>query len=252
MPPKLMPEDLAEALQDSKVLEAIAKALSPLLTASIEATLEKKLDVFNATLRALKTDIGRLTEQCKGLSVENVELKKRVAVSEQRMDDLERYSRCENIVIRGLPESTAAEIASSGSSLQDGAAAGESQKSVEGTVALVLHLEVQPSDISTAHRLKAGPKDKTRPIIVRFTSRRVRNQVYAAKKFLKGGTSKVFISEHLTKADSDLFYEARQLLRQKKIFAAWTQNGLVHVRFSPDPTTKATVIRCRADLALRP
>jgi hypothetical protein len=111
---------------------------------------------------------------------------------------------------------------------------------------------VEKLDISTAHRLKAGPKDKTRPIIVRFSNRDVRNKVYSAKKLLKGSTSGVFISEHLTKPDSELFFEARKLLREKKIFAAWIQNGLVHVRFSPDPGTRATIIRCRADLTLRP
>jgi hypothetical protein len=249
MPPKLKIEDITEALLDSKVLEAVANALNPLLSVAIESALEKRLDVFNSTLRQIKADMGRL-------STENAELKKQVSASNQRIDELERYSRSENLIIRGLPELSAAERASASPSSQDSSSLRVSHQSVETSVTTflkdVLHLEVEASDISTAHRLKAGPKDTTRPIIVRFTSRRVRNTVYGAKKLLKGASSKVFISEHLTKLDSDLYYEARRLLRDKKIFAAWTQNGLVHVRFSPDPTSKATIVRCRADLALRP
>jgi len=75
--------------------------------------------------------------------------------------------------------------------------------------------------------------------------------VFGAKKLLKGASSRIFISEHLTKVDTDLFFEARRLLREGKIFGAWTMNGVVHVRFSPDPTTKATTVRSHADLALR-
>lgn len=251
---KLKPEDFAELLSDPRVLEALTKALAPLKN-SIEAALDKKIDSLGATLRALKADNGRLSDQCKALSAENGELKKQLSTCSQRVDDLERYSRADNIIIRGLHERTAAEMASAAPSLLDGTTLLDGHVSVESTVMAfckdTLKIDVQPSDISTAHRVKAGAKDTVRPVIVRFTSRRVRNLVIGARKLLKGSSSRVYISEHLTKTDSDLFYEARRLLREKKLFAAWTQNGLVHVRLSPDPSTRATTVRCRADLALR-
>ena len=253
--PKLKTEDFVEALLDPRVLEALTKALTP-LRVSIEAALDNKLESFGATLRALKADNGRLADQCKALATENAAMKTQLTVCNQRVDELERYSRCDNLVIRGLPESSAAEMASAAPPLQDGATLRESHRSVEASVITFvrksLKIDIEPSDISTAHRIKAGPKDAARPVIVRFTNRRVRNLVYGAKKQLKGSTSRVFVSEHLIKTDSDLFFEARKLLREKKIFAAWTQNGLVHVRFSPDPATRAIVVRGRADLALRP
>jgi hypothetical protein len=253
--PKLKPEDFVEALLDPRVLEALTKALTP-LRVSIEAALSNKLESFGATLRALKADNGRLADQCKALAAENAAMKTQLTGCNQRVDELERYSRCDNLVIRGLPESSAAEMASAAPPLQDGATLRESHRSVEASVITFvresLKIDIEPSDISTAHRIKAGPKDAARPVIVRFTNRRVRNLVYGAKKQLKGSTSRVFVSEHLIKTDSDLFFEARKLLREKKIFAAWTQNGLVHVRFSPDPATRAIVVRGRADLALRP
>jgi hypothetical protein len=237
------------------VLEALTKALAPLKN-SIEAAMDKKIDSLGATLRALKADNGRLADQCKALSTENGELKKQLSTCNKRVDDLERYSRSDNLIIRGLHERSAAEAASAAPSLQDGASLGDGHASVESTVIAfckdTLKVDVSPSDISTAHRVKAGAKDSVRPVIVRFATRKVRNLVFGAKKMLKGSSSRVFISEHLTKTDSDLFYEARNLLREKKIFAAWTMNGLVHVRFSPDPSTRATTVRCRDDLALRP
>jgi len=82
---------------------------------------------------------------------------------------------------------------------------------------------VDPRDISIAHHLKAGTNDSFSLPSVRFTNRRIKNHVYAARKTLKtlkgtrGSKDAVFISEHLTKSASDLFYEVRQLLKQRKI-----------------------------------
>ena len=252
--PKLNPQDFVEALLDPRVIDALTKALTP-LRSSIEAALGKKIDSLGATLRALKDDNVRLSDQCKTLTAENGQLKQQLTVCNQRVDDLERYSRSDNLIIRGLPETTAAEVASAAPSLHDGATLRESHASVEKSVIALckdtLKIDVLPSDISTAHRIKAGAKDSVRPVIVRFTNRKVRNLVFGAKKLLKGASSRIYISEHLTKVDTDLFFEERRLLREGKIFGAWTMNGVVHVRFSPDPTTKATTVRSHADLALR-
>ena len=49
----------------------------------------------------------------------------------------------------------------------------------------------------------------------------------------KSGTN-VYISEHLTKSASDLFFEARKLLRDKKLYVAWTHHGQVLIKFSSD------------------
>ena len=89
-----------------------------------------------------------------------------------------------------------------------------------------MSVKVQSQDISVAHRLKAGPRDKTRPLIVRFVNRKVRNEVHRSKKKLKDiPSNEIYISEHLNKSTSDLFYSARKMV--KRIAAAWTQNGQV-------------------------
>jgi hypothetical protein len=128
----------------------------------------------------------------------------------------------------------------------------ESHVAVTSTVVAffndVLHVDVAPSDISTAHRMKAGPKDATRPVIIRFSSRRVRDAVFRAKKCLKNQTKPIYISEHLTKANSDLFFGSRKLLKKKKIYSTWTQNGLVYVKSSADASSRPVLVKCHADL----
>jgi len=88
---------------------------------------------------------------------------------------------------------------------------------------------VQPSEISIAHRLKAGPKDKNRPNLVRFTTCKARNEVFGAKRLFKSSAGGIFISEHLTKPPAELFYLARALLRERKIglHATWSKNGQI-------------------------
>lgn len=44
-----------------------------------------------------------------------------------------------------------------------------------------LNIEVTPNDISAVHRLPKGKYDRVRPVIVRFSNRRVRDQIFAAR-----------------------------------------------------------------------
>lgn len=269
MPPKKGPssaaategnlaEDLIEALQDVRVVEALGRALSPLITLSVEEGLKKQIEGLTSAVRDLKSDNSRLKSQLETVSKENTRLSKLVDEQEKRVEDIESYSRGDNLIIRGLLERSAAESASAAPALNDGAGVTlrESHSSVEATVMAfcsdALGITVLPSDISIAHRLKAGPRDKVRPVIVRFTNRQTRNSVYHAKKLLKDSSRNIFISEHLTKKASDLFFEARKLLKDKKIYGTWTQGGQVFVRFSPDPATRATLVKSSTDLNLRP
>ena len=118
-----------------------------------------------------------------------------------------------------------------------------------------LGVVVTERDISVAHRIKAGTKEKTRPILVRFSSRRKCDEVYHARRRLfvprdtvVGEHKGVFISEHLTRGVANLFFEARQLVSVKKLGSAWTNKGLLNIKFTKDYGEKPTVIRSMAEL----
>jgi hypothetical protein len=256
MPPKQKStaEDLIEALLDPRVVDAISKALSPSIALSIDEVLGKRLEGLVTSVRDLKGEVTRLNKQCDEVHKENTTLKQQIIIQDRRLDDLETYSRSDNLIIRGLPEQSAAERATGGAALDDHATL-DNHTSVESTViAFVkdsLGIDLLPRDVSIAHRIKAGPKDLARPIVVRFTSRKVRNLVYSSKKKLKDCGHRVFISEHLTKAASDLFFEARKLVRDKRLSAAWTQNGQIFVKASSDPNIRAVIAKSRSDLNIR-
>ena len=168
-------------------------------------------------------------------------------------EELESYSKCDNLIIRGLPETTFSERASgfllAASTILQPL---ESHCLVESAVITFCHdalnVTVSSRDISTAHRIKGGDKDKPRPVIVRFTNRRVRDETYSSKTKLKDLPIRYYISEHLSRSASEPFFEARKMLREKKLVSTWTQNGQVHVRFTSDMSKRPSIIKTRQDL----
>ena len=206
------------------------------------------------------------------------EAAKRAEEAESRLEELEVQAKGDTLIFKGLVESTysgaasgargAARVTTRLSSSRTGnvqstaptnATASnttstvtedtDSHLSVENDVIKFcrneLHVNIDHSDISSAYRAKAGPKDNVRPVIVRFATRRAREMIYRAKKCLKHSqiTPKVYISEQLTKSASALFYEARLRLKDKRVLSAWTQNGHVLVKFTTSVTEKPTVIK---------
>jgi hypothetical protein len=68
------------------------------------------------------------------------------------------------------------------------------------------------------------------PVIVRFTNRKARDAIYAARRKLKTHSDRIFINEDLVKSTAELFREARKLVKGKILFSAWTSGGTVFVR----------------------
>ena len=254
-------DEFIEALKDPAVAEAIASALGPFIARAIDAALDTKLTELKSVIAGLTLEASSLKSTVGAVQSENARLKTLVEDQGKRLEEMEIYSRAHDLIIRGLPESTYAERASASAQDTD-TLMSESHSSVERSVLALcnekLAISVGPRDISVAHRLKAGKNDKHRPIIVRFTSRRIRDEVLRAKKKLIISPSMssrdstqdmVFISEHLTRGVSSLFFEARKLVREKRLTAAWTHKGLVNIKFTNNVNEKPTIIQSQAELS---
>ena len=107
---------------------------------------------------------------------------------------------------------------------------------------------LRPTDLERSHRLgrKADDSDgntRTRPIIVRFVSERVRDSVYRARARLKGHG--IYLNEDLTARGGKLACVARQLRKVKKIVDCWSSYGKVIVN---DSNNKIREIKSQHDL----
>jgi len=59
-------------------------------------------------------------------------------------------------------------------------------------------------------------------VMVRFANRRTREAVYPARRNLRSFLKAIYINEDLNKSTTELFRQARQLVKSRQIGKAWT------------------------------
>ena len=115
--------------------------------------------------------------------------------ADKKIDALKAYTRADNLIIVGLPSTTFADAASAEGS--DHTSNAESSVATEKAVLEFcqnkLDISIVTQDISIAHRLKKSTNStEAPPVIVKFTTRKVREAVIAARRRLKGSSPPIF------------------------------------------------------------
>ena len=123
---------------------------------------------------------------------------------EFRQDELEQYSKWDNIIINGIPESEE-----------------ESTNDVVIKLAKDVGIEITHQNLSTSHRLGKPRGGKPRPIVAKFVRRDVRTSILKSKKELmkNPASRKIFIGEHLTPLRAKLLKKVRE---DNSVTRAWT------------------------------
>lgn len=115
----------------------------------------------------------------------------------------------------------------------------ENQEQLEGKIINIIQNHIKLPDIvqnniELCHRL--GTKgDKPRPVLVRFSVLKCRNQVWTSKSLLKG--SGITLSEFLTKPRQEIFMTAR---KHFGVGQCWSTEGSIVVLL-PDKSRKKIV-----------
>ena len=155
---------------------------------------------------------------------------------EFQLDRLEQYGRRENLEIHGVP-----------------VAQNENTNQIVKNVASLLNVQLDNSHISTSHRMpvseksaKLRPKEnnnKHPPIIVRFSNRDKRNELFAKRKMLKmnrTNTNSAFnhlhvsLQENLTAYRKMLYNEAKNAQHALNFKFLWTSQGQIRMRRNSD------------------
>jgi len=243
-------EDLVDSIQDDKIINVLMTHLTPF----IEELFRKLAGDLTATVKQISKDVSvEVMSSFKETTLEKIhQIEEETSSLRSRLEDIENYSRLENLVIHGLPEKRERD------STPEGSRHGYMNTAEEATAAILdlcqtqLGLEITKSDISIAHRIPSRGKDKYRPIIVKFTSRRSRNLVYSARRSLRQhhppDDGPIFVNEHLTRLNATIFAQARKSVREKKIFSTWTSGGHVFIRSTDSETQKPKRINQLQDL----
>lgn len=237
--------------------------------ADLEGIIQKAID---AALSVLRTELDKvfteMNQRIDSHSDEIVMLKNENAELHKRLNAVESYSRVDNLLFCGLPESYASvskaplgpitrssatlrsdsdqsgsnrDIDHSGGDMMLSADQSLQSESQESSLLAVinycqnnLNIEVTPNDISAVHRLPKGKYDRVRPVIVRFSNRRVRDQIFAARRRMRPSrtesSSIVYVNEHLSKTNEQLFSKCRMMYKNKQVARVWTWHGTVCVK----------------------
>ena len=174
----------------------------------------------------------------------------KVLINEQsdKLAELEQYSRRNCLNFTGIPETR-----------------DENTVQLAIDVAKMANVKLDRADIDRAHRVgkprttapgEAPPSP--RPLVVKYVSYLKREAVWFGRKELRGakpprgsalteGSMKnVFVQENLTKRNQEIMYQARQLKRQGKLWAVWSDGCVLKVKKSQQSATMR--LNSKADL----
>ncbi|KAL4708836.1 hypothetical protein ACJJTC_019352 [Scirpophaga incertulas] len=144
-------------------------------------------------------------------------LKKEIELLVHGYDHLESQSRRKVLLFHGLPE--------------------KKDEVLQDRIVTLINDQMKIADfndngIATCHRLGEFKKDRSRPVLVRFSQLRTRSTVWNAKTKLKG--TKVSVKEFLTKPRQEVFTAAR---KHFGITKCWSADGII-VILLPNGTRK--------------
>lgn len=169
--------------------------------------------------KMLEEKLDKLREQMvKEISCELQKVQEQVRELDQRMLELENYSRRNNVVFYGVPESEE-----------------EDSLVLAEKLGEALEVSLKPHEVDVAHRLRSRSGKHPQPLIVRIRCRWKKQKIMQAAKVKKptadllGGDKKVriYANEHLAPRTQELLTYARKL---KENYFVWSSNGQVLCR----------------------
>ena len=221
--------------------------------------IQKDMEELKEAMNMLTSEVANITKQnsvitellneIKLLKKQNTEKSREIDILNRRVDELEQYTRMDDLIITGL-KTNHRSYAGTVSSRDTGEDAPTREtESLEQQVVRFFQgrdMPLQSEHISVCHTLPRGRNNTQQPppIVVRFSNRKYKNDLLHQGRKLKG--TNVYINEHLTKQNATIAREARILRKEKKIKETWTRNCKVYVRLNGASTESERVLIVRA------
>ena len=159
---------------------------------------------------------------------------------EQRVQDLELFTRKEDVIISGMeikPWSYAVAARREGEELPM-----KEQESVETQVVHFLrskNIHLDKNNLTACHTRKDRNAKPT--IIIRFVNRKQKTELLMQGRKLQG--TDIYLNEHLTHKNAKIAREARKLRNDDKIKSTWTSKVMMRLK-----TERVMMVRELEDL----
>ena len=185
----------------------------------LEQKLLQKVGELETKVQRLEGRSGVLESEVQRLEGENGELR-------QRLNMMERYNRGDSLEIHNVPVSS-----------------NENVEDIVMSIANAMDVDMSLSDISTVYRMpvRRDKQGKVTPrLYVKFTRRCMKKLLYASRTKKKvthdhlglGSSGKIYIHEHLTKSQSDLYFKTKDKVKELGYKFVWTQDMNIYVRYN--------------------
>lgn len=184
---------------------------------SIEKSVQHISEQYDEILKDVKRQAKEITDLKK--RVEQVELRQddeQVRVLKKEVNDLEQYSRRQNLEIRGLPLVEREDLL----------------KELNGLARELELKELSREDLEGLHRLPSKP-GRPSPVLARFVSRVTRDQWMEKRSNLRSVRPGVLFLDNLTARNKKLLWLAKTKATDKGYQFTWQKNGKVFVRKCP-------------------
>lgn len=186
----------------------------------------EKIEELSAIIKIQSESLKNFEIMYKTINEENVKLKRTVSSLEQRIDDLEQYSRGNCLEINGIPEEK-----------------NENILDIVTKLGTSLGMTINEDMVDTCHRLGQKTPDKVRGVIVKFTRRIVKEEMLRKRRIKRNLNTKdigftnqsaevIYMNESLTPIRRKIFNAARALKKEKGYQFLWVRNGKVLMRMN--------------------
>lgn len=212
-------EDLMKVIQEIRESQ---KAYEKGYNVAYEA-LNDKLEENTSVLKMQGEKMEKYFNLIEQLTTENKQLKEKLKVLEERLEDSEQYSRCNAVEIHGIPQEP-----------------NENVVDLVKCVGKALDMNISDSMIDACHRLGKKQNGINPPgLIVKFV-RRLDKEEFLRKRRVKRTLSTrhmgrtddrpVYINESLSPARRKLLAMTRAVQKEKNYKFLWVRNGRIFVR----------------------
>ncbi|XP_046976442.1 uncharacterized protein LOC124542546 [Vanessa cardui] len=162
---------------------------------------------------------------------ENTGVSSQISELQYRLDSMEQQARLYNVEIANIPERR-----------------DENLIAILEKIGNVIKQPIDSSNIVSIHRVPHLDKKNSKPknIIVRFTTKILRNNFITAAKLtedlksdrlsISGTVHNIYINEHLTVKNKQLFRMCREAAAKNKFKYVWVKNGTILVRQTDSST----------------
>ena len=171
--------------------------------------INEKINKFESVIFEVQKRVDNVIKENDKLKKDNAEMLEKITNCERANNDLEQYTRRENVRVFNLKEEK-----------------DESIKNVTDKVCELftnsLKVKTVPEDLQACHRVGKASPGTERSVIVRFKDRNLRDNVLSERRRLKGSGQTV--GEDLTKLNAKL---CKDVYKHSATMNSWTINGKV-------------------------